>query len=246
MKKCILVILSICLSISESICQDYLPFVVEGKIWNLENRKRKDYWPEKDYDDTATQMTCELREDVEINGRVYKKYYQNGQHIGNLREEGKRVYRYINNHDVLLYDFGMQEGDAIENYGLEYVLAHRDEFESCGNTLHRMEVVSQEHFGYDYPKSVANYWIEGIGALEGPLAPFYADMVGGTETTLVSCYIGNKCIYRKEDYPDEVVLPSAKNHTISQATLYDLQGRQLQQKPSRGMYIQGGHIYKQQ
>lgn len=36
------------------------------------------------------------------------------------------------------------------------------------------------------------------------------------------------------------------NNTPFTTPLYDLQGRQLQQKPSKGMYIQGGHIYKQQ
>lgn len=47
----------------------------------------------------------------------------------------------------------------------------------------------------------------------------------------------------ENDLPHRV---ESTNNTPFFTAIYDLQGRQLQQKPSKGMYIQGGHIYKQQ
>ena len=87
-----------------------------------------------------------------------------------------------------------------------------------------------------------NYWIEGVGSYGHPRWAFYNDMTGGKDSWVVSCSVNGRLIYKKEDFTSGITL----NCETLPAPLYDLQGRQLQQKPSKGMYIQGGHIYKQQ
>ena len=81
-----------------------------------------------------------------------------------------------------------------------------------------------------------NYWIEGIGALAGSTTPFYYGMTGGEDTSIASCYVGDQCIYRR--VPNSIQLPATDADKSS--ALFDLSGRRLEQKPTKGIYIQGG------
>ena len=83
-----------------------------------------------------------------------------------------------------------------------------------------------------------SYWIEGIGSLAGPTTPFYYGMTGGEDTSIASCYVGDQCIYRRD--PDSIQLPATD--TPKSVSIYDLSGRRLQQKPTKGIYIQGGRV----
>ena len=82
-----------------------------------------------------------------------------------------------------------------------------------------------------------NYWIEGIGALAGPTTPFYYGMTGGEDTSIASCYVGDQCIYRR--VPNSIQLPA---NDTQKPVYFDLSGRRLQQKPTKGIYIQGGRV----
>ena len=80
-----------------------------------------------------------------------------------------------------------------------------------------------------------SYWIEGIGSLAGPATPFYYGMTGSEDTSIASRYVGDQCIYRRD--PNSIQLPATEADKSS--ALYDLQGCSLQQKPTKGIYIQG-------
>ena len=83
-----------------------------------------------------------------------------------------------------------------------------------------------------------NYWIEGIGALEGPCNPFYSMRTGGVDISISSCYVNNQCIYEK-------LSNGIQQHPLnvnSSAAIYDLQGRKLKKLPEKGLYIKNGKL----
>ena len=66
-------------------------------------------------------------------------------------------------------------------------------------------------------------------------------------TTLLSCYEDGVCIFTNDDFNAAPVVsgisetPSQTGMTTKQPTsIYDLQGRPLKQKPSKGIYIENG------
>ena len=210
----------------------YHPFVVEGKVWNIEKVSTWVGWP--DYGVVRTEK-CELKGDTVIGGVTYKKYYEEGVYRMAMREENKKVYVQYksSNQEVLLYDFGLKEGERFtSSHDEEYVFTSEDCVEYDNKELRRMKLVNVND------SRDINYWIEGIGALAGPTTPFYYGMTGGEDTSIASCYVGDQCIYRRD--PDSIQLPATD--TPKSVSIYDLSGRRLQQKPTKGIYIQGGRV----
>ena len=74
MKK-LFIILFFCSPLFQAQSQDYIPFVVEGKVWNIEKVSTWVGWP--DYGVVRTEK-CELKGDTVIVGVTYKKYYEGG------------------------------------------------------------------------------------------------------------------------------------------------------------------------
>ena len=150
-----------------------------------------------------------------------------------MREENKKVYvQYkFSNQEVLLYDFGLKEGERFTSSdGQEYVFTSEDYVEYDNKELRRMELVNVND------SRDINYWIEGIGALAGPTTPFYYGMTGGEDSSIASCYVGEQCIYRRNS--NSILLPATD--TTKSVSIYDLSGRRLEQKPQKGIYIKNG------
>ena len=209
----------------------YRPFVEEGKVWNIE--KVYTWVGSPDYGIVRTEK-CELKGDTVIGGVTYKKYYEEGVYRRAMREENKKVYIFNNNQEVLLYDFGLKEGERFtSSHDEEYVFTSEDYVEYDNKELRRMKLVNVNDSRY------INYWIEGIGALAGPTTPFYYGMTGGEDTSIASCYVGDQCIYRRVS--NSIQLPATDADKSS--ALFDLSGRKLNTTPQKGIYIREGKKY---
>lgn len=220
-----------CLFLLQAQSQDYIPLVEDGKVWNMELVSTWQSWP--DYGVVRTEK-WELKGDTVIGGVSYIKYYEDGVYRGAMREADKKVYIYhrfdADNQESLLYDFSMKEGDRVSFNDIEFVLASEDYIESGNMAFRQMKLADVNNTGE------INYWIEGVGALEGPLNPFYSMRTGGVDISITSCYVDEKCIYSR--LADGIDLPSAV--IGKESLIYDLHGRRLEQKPAKGIYIHNG------
>lgn len=231
MKK-FFILSAFCLLYLQAKAKDYVPFVEDGKVWNMELVSTWQSWP--DYGIVRNE-TWELKGDTVIKGTSYIKYYEEGGLRGAMREEDKKVYflNVNNNQETLLYDFNLTEGGRINNYETEYVLTAEDHVKSGEYVFRRMKIVDVND------SRNTNYWIEGIGALEGPCNPFYSMRTGGVDISIASCYVGGQCIYDK-GLVDGIERPSAiENGTTA---IYDLQGHKLTKRPDKGLYIENGKL----
>ena len=232
MKK-LFIILFFCSPLFQAQSQDYIPFVEEGKVWNIEKVSTWVGWP--DYGVVRTEK-CELKGDTVIGGVTYKKYYEEGVYRGAMREENKKVYVQYksSNQEVLLYDFGLKEGERFtSSHDEEYVFTSEDYVEFDNKELRRMKLVNVND------SRDVSYWIEGIGALAGPTTPFYYGMTGGEDISIASCYVGDQCIYRRNE--NSIQLPATDADKSS--ALFDLSGRKLNTTPQKGIYIREGKKY---
>ena len=89
---------------------------------------------------------------------------------------------------------------------------------------------------YDETYSEINVWIEGIGNLLHPLLNVGNMWDGAPIYTVLSVTRGNDVLYRNT--------PTGISGTCAtkdaESPTYDLQGRKVEGKPSRGIYIIGG------
>jgi hypothetical protein len=120
--------------------------------------------------------------DTVVNELVYNKLYYSIDSLstfiyrGALREEGDRVF-YLNadGEEGLLYDFGMEAGDTC------YVVAYFDDnFDSLMVVVDSVDYTEVEGIerkrmwihNEDDAINFNEYWIEGIGSINGPLYTF--------------------------------------------------------------------------
>ena len=226
MKRLLFIMVS-CLT-TFHVLAEYVPFVVEGKTWDL---MVKYQWLEG----VEYIRRCELKGDTTINGIIYKKYYEDGTYGGAVREMGKKIFIFNGSQEYLGYDFNLKKDDCIyinENC----IVVVDDSIVSCGRKLKRLGLYRESD-----ALRQANYWIEGVGSLGGPQLPIYAGLNGGVLISLIRCYVGNQDIYHNKEVKVVSPLPTSPIGRGTDA-VYDLQGRRLNARPQRGLYIQGGKM----
>lgn len=102
---------------------EYVPFVVEGKTWEVEYKGG--------YPMTVDPRTLRLDGDTLINGMTYKKLYETihatgrSEYRGAFREVDRKVFfmQYSAHDEVLHYDFSLHVGDtfiSVQNKGTDY------------------------------------------------------------------------------------------------------------------------------
>ncbi len=111
--------------------------------------------------------------DEEIEGNVYKKFidpFSFNNPIVYLREdiEERKVYKLVNEEDVLLYDFNLENSDTISQYGYTFV-ATVDYIILNEQARKRIILHSVELY---YNHVLTQTWIEGVGT---DTHPFYPD-----------------------------------------------------------------------
>jgi len=84
-------------------------------------------------------------------------------------------------------------------------------------------------------------WIEGVGSGAGPFSPWIP--LPPRDSYLQSCMLNKVCLFGYPDFYEDYTTGSVsitRSRSNSPIVPYDLQGRQLAQKPTKGVYIQDG------
>ena len=239
---------------------DLTHFVLEGKTWIYQVQDLDDPSTE----DPSRRIWCILMGDTIVGGLTYLKYYVENDYdeyvyTGCFREEEKKVF-FVGRDETEekeLYDFNLKEGDVFQG---SYTL--KEDYQITGYRRDPNRVMGFES-SWGWP--IRNYWIQGVGSIHTlPHQPFYMDdktsprilhvlsvyfnphyMIGPVKPT------GSYYVFEypkdldglKTDYLEyrlgtwaNILSPFKEQDD----RLFDLSGRQLPQKPTKGIYIQGG------
>ncbi len=194
---------SLTMSAQENSSFDYLPFVKEGKKWNV---FRSDY-------ESGSHLEQYILKNEEIvkDGKTYMKMYQSedGKTVVYdtwlFREEDRKVYIFDDERqeEHLMFDYSLKEGDTYDTYSYDEQKMVTYKVISVNDYQEGPEVIR-----YDYDQKLRRYlkkwtvcrtdnevcqktWIEGVGSLEGPLGNLYDTVLSGlTKDYLgyVECY----------------------------------------------------------
>ena len=208
-------------------------------------------------DHTGGEFTdiCQWVEGDTLVGNIsYKKVYErnavrhhnaNAHLCGLLRQDSCDVYWYYlqSQEEWRIMRQGMarssQEYDQCELY-----LPSMQAMGSCSMILAR-NISSADHtyrcMNLQDPEGNVSRWVEGIGYEDHGL---YFDPEC-QEYELVAVYDGDECIYgsaiEKSVVPNNVNTPRiTRNVNNGVSPIFDLQGRRLQGRPEKGVYIQNG------
>ena len=248
MMKKIIIIIVLALVPTILFAYEYVPLLEEGKTWK--------YTHSKPFSEEYYNKSLVVKGDSTINGLTYKKIYDVSSDVYQyaLREEEKRVYCVFPTKDTpqLIYDFGKEVGEIVSeeiyNNGISISktivrVVAIDAVKYGDRILRRMEVVEEYLENDQVLESGEGIWIEGLGSFCGLVSPV---LLPGNYDTFYSCQIGDEMLGENELFwakglTDGIKSVSKEAPPFSN-TLYDLQGRQLQQAPQKGVYIHNGKI----
>ena len=148
------------------------------------------------------------------------------------REEDKRIYAYNEDtkSEVLMYDFNLKAGDRIDMLGINDVEVSKVDTITVNGMERRRIFIGP------------SVWVEGIGSpylLSEPLGHLLSD---GNVSYLVSCKEDGQSVFSASDFDaggNTNAIKQAEQHLPS-GIVFDLQGRRLQGKPVKGIYIRDG------
>ena len=88
-------------------------------------------------------------------------------------------------------------------------------------------------------------WVEGVGSAVSGIedeVPYHEPPIrtASEYTSFVSCYEDDECIFTANDFFISTVMRSVRKSTDKDTIIFDLQGRRLNDKPNKGVYIQNG------
>jgi len=174
------------------------PLIVDGKKWVCLSHNAA--MEEENH-------VFEFGGDIVFNGVMYKQLLRDGEYKAALREEGCKVYIYLDscNEEHLLYDFSLKVGQTF-GFGHEeadLVVAKVDYVTVGGKKRRRM------HFAYkrDHGQATDGYydsgwvecWIEGIGSKFGPVNP-KGYSATGTKDIFLYCSYNDAEIFNINDF----------------------------------------------
>ena len=183
----------------------YIPFVVEGKVWEVCVGK---YYPQEAVKwGTSYVKTYYIKGDTLIGGRTCKKVYTYDLYetlparitpttlYACIYEENKRVYLIAPGSETpgLLYDFGLEEGksaafrlvdyrDAQRTVGSVFTAINRDYVNHVAGIDYRLidrEVLRTKYSCAPENPNIPNSQIwcyEGVGSVDGPLSTLLEDV----------------------------------------------------------------------
>jgi len=163
--------------------------------------------------------------DVVIDDITYTKFTDpfesNLSNFTYLREDvaAKKVYKIVNGVDALLYDFNLETGDVIVQYGNTFTATVDYISLNDGTTRKRIKLVSAEQYCNQNRKQT---WIEGVGSDSHPFYPYNNGFIvcsaGGGWRVYTKCsfQIGDH-IYGEPNCPDlrETMLGVNDAETVS-------------------------------
>ena len=223
MKTYLLLLLAFAMKMTSWAQDNMLPTVVDGRSWNVVSihptePPESDSIPPGYYQDIKGRWgigfphTYMLRGDTIMGGVTYKKLFLDDMFVSGLREEDGRVYeRYWEDvPEQLIFDFYLQPGEIFKDevddmYQMEVKQVR--EVDVDGKSRKCMEMwVHME--GMEIVDGLVDYWIEGIGCMNGPHFPFWWEAID-SPSLLLSCYDGDECIFAIEDLKQFTSNPSS-------------------------------------
>ena len=158
------------------------------------------------------------------------------------REDGQKVYAFLYDKEELRYDFSAEPGMMVNVSSVLIDILSIDDISLYGKNLRRFHIAM-----HDYQDQYDRVWIEGVGHPDGPFRVWGLEVNDGRSYQLLSCYEDGECIYSVEEYKKQESTLSIHNRPISEPStypgnvpLFDLQGRRLTDKPTKGVYIEDG------
>ena len=257
--KYLLIFFAIAMNLTSVAQSNFEPIVVEGRTWNVVKIHYAEP-PESDsipgyYQDIKGRWgigwhyTYMLKGDTVMGGMVYKKLFLDDMFVSGLREEDGRVYeRYWDDvPEELIFDFYLQPGDIFKDGFQDQVqmeVKQTREVDVEGKSRQCMDMWAYME-GKEVIDGLVDYWIEGIGCMDGPHFPFWWEAIGSS-SLLLSCYDGDKCIFSVEDLNQITnIQPNITNCSSDiRQEIHDLQGRRLNGAPHKGIYIKNGRKYE--
>ena len=212
MKAYLLLLLAFAMKMTSWAQDNMQPTVVDGRIWNVVSihpaePPESDSIPPGYYQDIKGRWgigfphSYMLRGDTIMSGVAYKKLYLDDRFVSGLREEDGRVYECYEDGlpELMAFDFNLQPGDIFkdevdEMYKMEVKLVRTHNFSGTNRRCMDMWIADEGQGIYD---GLVDYWIEGIGCMNGPHFPFWWGASSGS--LLLSCYDGDECIFTIED-----------------------------------------------
>ncbi|MBO7130257.1 MAG: hypothetical protein J6W05_10870 [Prevotella sp.] len=255
MKRLLLLLFVIAIKMAVVAQTTFLPMVVEGRTWNVVSIHPADP-PKTDsepgyYKDikgrwgTGSPHTFELKGDTVLGGVTYKKLFLDGKFLSGLREEDGRIYEW-GDPEGLVFDFSLQSGDifkdAIDELDKMQV-KQVTELNIDGKSRRCLEMWAYEE-GEEIIDGLVDYWIEGVGCMNGPRFPFWWTAIG-SQSLLLSCYDGDKCIFTNQDINGIVTAikdttEAVHNRSVDSYTpIYNLAGQKVNVS-YKGIVIQNG------
>lgn len=224
-----------------------IPLLEEGKAWWYYDVR----WPHNLF-----RMFVEG--DTIANGKIWKKLYHDNSDeavpvfANALREDGGRIYKLADDgSENLVYDFTFNIGDRYtpeSNDGRYMEVVAVDTMFTEG--IARRRLILQQYVGGVATDLTS--WIEGIGSDYGiDLTALWSTSDWKTQKNDDYYYLFFECVtatgqhvYRSKwkseyDIQSVISIPSASAQPRTHQ-IFDLQGRQLQGKPERGLYIHNG------
>ena len=223
MKTYLLLLLAFAMKMTSWAQDNMLPTVVDGRIWNVVSihptePPESDSIPPGYYQDIKGRWgigflyTYMLRGDTIMNDVAYKKLYLDDRFVSGLREEDGRVYeRYWEDvPEQLIFDFYLQPGEIFKDevddmYQMEVKQVR--EVDVDGKSRKCMDMWAHME-GMEIVDGLVDYWIEGIGCMNGPHFPFWWEAID-SPSLLLSCYDGDECIFTIEDLKQFTSNPSS-------------------------------------
>ena len=240
----------------------YKSILQEGLTWKMEYQKDSST---ESSDETLVLINSTLIDDIPFKN-VYTREKADGsdeyiwmpQESYWIGEKDGRVYRSSSNgwhtHWTPIMDFSLSVGDSLV---VTYVLPYDEEGRIHELQTYRVVAVSDtvidsstdklpRHCVYVEGKygNEKDCWVEGIGSLKYGINVRGGNEYSGTSQVLLSCTRGDEQLYIRNQGTNEIedLSVEPKSNFAKDTPIFDLQGRRLQSKPERGVYIQNGRV----
>ena len=246
MKRSLVIALQLVIIATASYSQlPYRPMLEEGKVWVYENHhfemlEIRDNW-EIIYDEQISFPRYTIMGDTLINGVRYNKLMcciedENPVYNKALREEGTAVYCIDNGktEEYVLQDFDVNKYPDIFRWqtdSIDYILV---------DGIYYL----RHHYYNQNGQALA---VEGIGLEHhGIVYGMHVHLLSGKKDYMFFswCELNGKTIFTNDDFYTPAVELSAINTAQTKknaaSPYYDLQGRRLQNKPGKGVYVSKG------
>ncbi len=182
------------------------PLLQKGKVWNYDytyvdisfqrHHGSATYWTEGDTIVDGRQLFWMCFSNSEEEGQVFRQlWYEKDGKVYTCDDKGRRA--------DLVYDFTLSTGDNAPDHtvsaffpdGIKVVSA--DSILVRGILRKRLSLANPE---WETGSEEKTTWVEGVGGTKGLDEPVMRMVGDGREYTLLSCFVGNDCIFEKEDF----------------------------------------------